>query len=62
MYERSAEKQRRRSKAWIYYSLLAILALVALPSVGASALLGAGLFGAYAAYLFRGGRIVVWFW
>ena len=52
---------RRRSKAWVYYSCLAVAALFALPSVGATMLLTAGLCAAYATYLFRGGRIVVWF-
>jgi hypothetical protein len=52
---------RRRSKAWIYYAVIA-----ALCSIGGFAhpigFLGALLAGAYAYYLYRGGRVVVWFW
>jgi hypothetical protein len=54
--------QRRRSKAWVYYALLSILALFAIPSVGFSMLLGSVLFGFYATYIYRGGRFVVWIW
>jgi hypothetical protein len=52
----------RRSKAWIYYAVLAAIALVAIPSVGWQTLPAVALFGLYSAYLFRGGRIVIWFW
>jgi hypothetical protein len=56
------DQKPRRSKAWVYYSLLAVLALVLIPSVGLSMLLIAAVCGSYATYLFRGGRIVVWMW
>lgn len=51
----------RRSKAWIYYALIAIAAVAAIPHQPVAILgaLGAGL---YSSYLFRGGRIVVWIW
>ena len=52
----------RRSKAWIYYGVLAVVSLVAIPSIGWQGLLPAAVFGLYSAYLFRGGRIVIWFW
>ena len=51
-----------RSKAWVYYLVLAILSLIATFTSGGVAILGALLFGAYSAYLYRGGRVVVWFW
>jgi hypothetical protein len=52
----------RRSKAWIYYAILTAIALVAIPSTGWRVLPAAALCGLYSAYLFRGGRIVIWFW
>ena len=52
----------RRSKAWIYYAVLTVAAVVAVPSVGWQALVAGLAFGLYAAYLFRGGRVVIWFW
>jgi hypothetical protein len=55
-------RQIRRSKAWIYYLLLAFGSVFAIPSIGPAMLLTAGLCGAYATYLFRGGRIVIWIW
>jgi hypothetical protein len=53
---------QRRSKAWIYYALLAIFALFVIPSAGFSMLLVSVLSGLYATYIYRGGRIVVWIW
>lgn len=53
---------RRRSKAWVYYALLAILTLFAVPSTHGASLIGTVLFGLYASYIYRGGRIVLWFW
>jgi hypothetical protein len=58
----SARPTVRRSKAWIYYAVLSTIALVAIPSTGWQALPAAALCGLYSAYLFRGGRIVIWFW
>lgn len=52
----------RRSKAWIYYGVLAVVSLVVIPAIGWQGLLAAAVFGLYSAYLFRGGRIVIWFW
>jgi hypothetical protein len=55
--------QRRRSKAWVYYSLLAVASFVVLCSGQAvPGLLGMALFGLYARYLYGGGRVVIWFW
>jgi hypothetical protein len=59
---RADRPPRRRSVAWVYYTILAVLAVVASFSVGPSAILPAVLCGAYATYLFRGGRIVLWIW
>lgn len=53
---------RRRSKAWVYYALLTILSLIALCAGQIAGLAGMAIFGLYAVYLYRGGRIVIWFW
>lgn len=53
---------RRRSKAWVYYSLLTLGSLAAVFAGHASMLVGVVLFGLYARYLYRGGRFVIWFW
>lgn len=58
----AARPRRKRSVAWVYYTILAVLCLVGAFSVGPSALLPAVLCGAYATYLFRGGRFVLWIW
>jgi hypothetical protein len=55
-------KKRRRSKAWVYYALLAVCSLFLIPSVGFPMLPGSVLLGLYATYIYRGGRIVVWIW
>jgi hypothetical protein len=52
---------RRRSKAWVYYAVIAVgcfLGGFAHP-IG---FLGALLAGAYAYYLHQGGTVVIWFW
>ena len=38
-------KKRRRSKAWVYYALLAVCSLFLIPSVGFSMQLGSVLLG-----------------
>ena len=53
---------RRRSKAWVYYALLAVLTVFAVPSTHGSSVIATVLFSLYAAYIYRGGRVVVWFW
>lgn len=57
---RSTTDGRPRSVAWVFYTVLAVCALIA--GFGHPAMfLGAIGLGAYAWYLFRGGRFVVWF-
>jgi hypothetical protein len=51
-----------RSKAWIYYVLLAVLSFVGVCTGKAVGLVGMALFGWYAFYLYQGGRVVIWFW
>ena len=51
-----------RSKAWIYYAVLAVVAVIAAVAGQPITLLGGALFGAYSVYLYRGGRFVIWFW
>lgn len=58
----TTSERRRRSKAWVYYSILAFLSFVALCTGQVAGLAGTVLFGLYAAYLYRGGRFVIWFW
>ena len=51
-----------RSKAWIYYSILAGASFIAVCAGQFLGLLGMVLFGLYARYLYGGGRVVIWFW
>ena len=51
-----------RSKAWIYYAILAILSLFSVFAGHAVGLVGVLLFGGYSTYIYRGGRIIFWFW
>lgn len=53
---------RRRSKAWIYYSILAVASFLTLCTGHLVGLGGSLIFGPYAIYLFRGGRFVLWIW
>ena len=54
---------RRRSVAWVYYTILAVLGPIFTISQGhPSGLVVTALCGAYATYLFRGGRFVIWIW
>lgn len=53
---------RRRSKAWIYYTILAVLSVGTVITGHLAGLAGAALFGLYARYLFKGGRVVIWIW
>jgi hypothetical protein len=53
---------RHRSKAWIYYTVIAIGALFGIPSSPAVAIIVAIAAGFYALYLYRGGTVVIWFW
>jgi hypothetical protein len=55
-------RRRRRSRAWVYYSILAGLSFVAVCTGVLAGLAGTVLFGLYALYLYRGGRFVIWFW
>jgi hypothetical protein len=55
--------RRRRSVAWIYYTILAVLGLIfAVSKSQPGGLLISALCAAYATYLFRGGRFVIWIW
>jgi hypothetical protein len=53
--------RRRRSIAWVYYAILALVGVFA--SFTAPGVLVLTLAcAAYSAYLFRGGRFVLWIW
>ena len=54
--------EQPRSKAWVYYAILAFLGLIAVCTGQLVGLVGMLLFGLYARYLYRGGRVVIWFW
>ena len=56
-----APNGRKRSPAWFYYGVVAILCLVATPMTGGVSLKLAPLFAAYAVYLYMGGKFVIWF-
>lgn len=62
MIDDMEQRTRRRSKAWIYYTILAVLSLIGVFLGQTVGLAAAALFGLYARYLYRGGRIVIWFW
>jgi hypothetical protein len=53
--------RRKASIAWIYYGVLAVVGVVAGFQVPAAFLFAVAC-GAYSAYLFRGGRFVLWIW
>ena len=54
---------RRRSKAWVYYAAIAVLAVIGgIVTQSPSALLPAVLCAAYSVYIYRGGRFVFWIW
>jgi hypothetical protein len=56
-------RARKRSKAWIYYTVITLLLLAATVAHPSLAAVGATtLVGLYARYLYRGGRIVIWIW
>lgn len=59
---RQHARRRRRSIAWIYYAIIAVVALFGIPSTHGLSLIAVAVAAAYAIYLFRGGRIVIWFW
>jgi hypothetical protein len=56
------QPQTARSKAWVYYAILAILSLISVFTGHAVGLVGVLLFGGYSTYIYRGGRIIFWFW
>lgn len=62
MTMRTSGTSKRRSRAWIYYSILALLSFAAVFLGQVGGLIGTVLFGCYAVYLYRGGRFVLWFW
>jgi hypothetical protein len=53
---------RRRSTAWVYYAIIAVLGLAAVPSSHGVSLIVTLLAGLYATYIYRGGRVVFWIW
>jgi hypothetical protein len=56
------QRTKRRSAAWIYYAVLSLVGVVAAAAGTPQALLGTAVAALYAVYLFRGGRVVIWFW
>lgn len=59
------QRVQRRKPHYIaatVYMLLAVAGLIAAVSGNPSSLFVTLLAGAYSVYLFRGGRVVVWFW
>ncbi len=56
------EQRQYRSKAWIYYAVItALLAFSSIAGGHFTGLLVAVGTGLYSRYLYRGGRIVIWF-
>jgi hypothetical protein len=58
----TTQRSIRRSKAWIYYLVLALISLTTVFAGKPIGLLGMAAFGFYSRYLFRGGRFVLWIW
>ena len=58
----TGRRPKKRSAAWIYYSILTVGALIATFTASVWMIIAAILLGLYAFYLFRGGSIVIWFW
>ena len=56
-----APNRRKRSPAWFYCGVVAILCLVATPLTSGVSLKLAPLFAAYAVYLYLGDKFVIWF-
>lgn len=54
-------RRPRRSKAWIYYALLAVGAVIG-TFTQPLLVLAAFPLAAYSRYLYRGGSVVIWFW
>jgi hypothetical protein len=57
----AARGGRKRSRAWVYYAIIAVLGVVAAFSHPVT-LLVTLIAGLYAYYLYQGGRVVIWFW
>jgi hypothetical protein len=53
---------RKRSIAWIYYSIISVVAICIGFATDIRALLPGIIAAAYAVYLYRGGRFVLWIW
>jgi len=51
-----------RSKAWIYYAVLAVLCLFGVFAGKPIGLVGSLVCAAYSYYIYQGGRVVIWFW
>jgi hypothetical protein len=58
----TTQRSIRRSKAWIYYMVLALISLSTVFAGKPVGLLGVAAFGLYSSYLFRGGWFVLWIW
>lgn len=62
MTTEATDTARRRSKAWVYYTIIACLSLIGTFAGKPVGLVGFALCGLYARYLYRGGRVVIWIW
>jgi hypothetical protein len=56
------QTKAKRSRAWIYYGIIALLGLLLAPSTHWQTLWATVGCGAYAVYIFRGGKYVYWVW
>jgi|GEM_PF-2996090 len=54
--------KKRSTLAALFYTVLAIGSFVAVVTGTPAGLIGMVLFGLYSAYLWRGGRVVIFFW
>jgi hypothetical protein len=60
--EQQLSGKRSRSKAWVYYALLAFGNFIVAVTSSPAALLAVLICALYSLYLYRGGRFVLWIW
>ncbi len=59
---RKPTRRKRHTIAATFYLVMAVVGLVVAVTSSPAALVVTVIAGLYSAYLFRGGRIVVWIW
>jgi predicted lysophospholipase L1 biosynthesis ABC-type transport system permease subunit len=60
--QESSQEGRKRSRAWVYYAVLAVVGVGLAFSTHGKSLIATLVLGAYAVYIFCGGKYVYWIW